>query len=309
MRSTRKQRPAPLRRGDLVAVVATSGVVRPIRLKRGLSSLRRMGLRVLEGPHLYDRWGYLAGQDRDRAAALQEMFCRDEVRGIFCARGGYGAGRMLPHLDLELIRRYPKVFVGSSDVTILHLALTQHAGLVTFHGPMVEPDLSRHNNPLTRRSLQALVLNGRAFEGTIPGRFLSRSARIEGELTGGNLTLVTCSLGTPFAIETKGKVLFLEEVSEEPYRIDRMLTHLKLAGKLDGVRGIVFGEMVRCRARVSLRGFSVTGILSQFARDVEVPCFTTFPSGHGRENVVLPMGGHIALEPQGDRSGRFQLTP
>jgi len=308
MRRTRKKRPMPLRSGDLVAVVATSGAVHPNRLKRGLSSLRRMGLRVLEGPHLYDRWGYLAGRDRDRAAGLEEMFCREEVKGIFCARGGYGAGRMLPHLDLALIRRHPKVFLGSSDVTILHLALTQHAGLVTFHGPMVEPDFSRHNNPLTRRSVRALVLNGRAFEGTIPGRFLSRPARIEGELTGGNLTLVTCSLGTPFAIETKGKVLFLEEVNEEPYRIDRMLTHLKLAGKLEGVRGIVFGEMVRCRARVALRDFSVTGILGRFARDVDVPCFATFPSGHGRENVVLPMGGRIALEPLGEWSARFRLT-
>ncbi len=298
----------PLRSGDLVAVVATSGAVHPKRLKRGLSSLRRMGLRVLEGPHLYDRWGYLAGRDRDRAAALQEMFCREEVKGIFCARGGYGAGRMLPHLDLALIRGHPKVFLGSSDVTILHLALTQRAGLVTFHGPMVEPDFSRHNNLLTRRSVRALVLNGRAFEGTIPGRCLSRPARIEGELTGGNLTLVTCSLGTPFAIETKGKVLFLEDVNEVPYRIDRMLTHLKLAGKLEGVRGIVFGEMVRCRARVALRDFSVTGILGRFARDVDVPCFATFPSGHGRENVVLPMGGRIALEPLGEWSARFRLT-
>ena len=309
MRWTNKQRPRPLRSGDLVAVVATSGVVHPKRLKRGLRSLRRMGLRVLEGPHLYDRWGYLAGRDRDRAAGLQEMFCREEVKGIFCARGGYGAGRILPYLDLALIRRHPKVFLGSSDVTILHLALTQHAGLVTFHGPMVEPDLSRDNNPLTRRSVRALVLNGRAFEGTIPGHFLSRPTRIEGELTGGNLTLVTSSLGTPFAIETKGKVLFLEEVNEEPYRIDRMLTHLRLAGKLEGVRGIVFGEMVRCRARVALRGFSATGILARFARDMDVPCFATFPSGHGRENVVLPMGGRITLEPRGEWSVRFRLRP
>jgi muramoyltetrapeptide carboxypeptidase len=292
-----------------VAVVATSGAVRPKRLKRGLSSLRRMGLRVLESPHLYDRWGYLAGRDQDRAAALQEMFCREDVKGIFCARGGYGAGRILPYLDMKLIRRHPKVFLGSSDVTILHLALTQHAEMVTFHGPMVEPDLNRHNNPLTRRSMRALILDGRAFEGKIPGRFLARPTRIEGELTGGNLTLVTSSLGTPFAIETRGKVLFLEEVSEEPYRIDRMLTHLKLAGKLEGVRGIVFGEMVRCRARVALRGFSVAGVLARFAREEDIPCFATFPSGHGRENVVLPMGGRIMLEPQGERSARFRLAP
>jgi muramoyltetrapeptide carboxypeptidase len=236
------------------------------------------------------------------------MFLREEVKGIFCARGGHGAGRMLPYLDLTQIRRHPKVFLGSSDVTVLHLALNQWAGLLTFHGPMVERDLSRRDNLLTRRSLRALVLNGTAFEGKISGRFLSQPSRIAGELTGGNLTLVTFSLGTPFAIETEGRVLFLEEVNEEPYRIDRMLTQLKLAGKLEGVKGIVFGEMVRCRARSAVAGFSVAGVLARFAREVDIPCFATFPSGHGRENVVLPMGGRITLEAQGGRFASFRLS-
>jgi muramoyltetrapeptide carboxypeptidase len=304
----RKQRPRPLRAGDCVAVVAPSGAVRPRRLERGLASLRRLGLKVLEAPHLYDRWGYLAGRDRDRAADLQEMFARTDVQGIFCARGGYGAGRLLPHLDLAQIRRYPKVFLGSSDVTILHLALTQRVGLVTFHGPMVEPDLGRRNMPLTRRSLRALILRGKAFEGTIRGRFLARPGRIAGELTGGNLTLVAFSLGTPYEIETAGKVLFLEEVNEEPYRIDRLLTQLTLARKLTRITGIVLGEMVRCRARQHLRGFSAAAVLTRFAEEAGVPCFATFPSGHGRENVVLPMGGRIALEPDGRGAARFRLT-
>ena len=302
-----KNRPRPLRPGDCVAVVAPSSPVNPNRLKRGLRALRRLDLQVLEAPHLYDRWGFLAGTDKDRAAALQEMFLREEVTGIFCARGGYGAGRILPYLDLKLIRRHPKVFLGSSDVTILHLALTQRAGLVTFHGPMVEPDFSRGNNPLTHRSLRALILNDTTFEGTIAGRFLARKGRITGELTGGNLSLVTFSLGTPFAIETRGKVLFLEEVNEEPYRIDRMLTHLKLAGKLEGVRGIVFGEMVGCKPRAGPTSFSVTDVLARFAQEVDIPCFATFPSGHGRENVVLPMGGRIALQARSARSASFRL--
>ncbi len=224
-----KKRPRPLRPGDVVAVVAPSSPVVRGRLKRGLRSLERMGLRVLEAPHLYDRWGFLAGADKDRAAALQEMFLQKEVKGIFCARGGYGAGRLLPYLDLDLIRQYPKVFLGSSDVTALHLALTQHAGIITFHGPMVEPGFSQRVRPLTLRSFQTLLVNRGSFEGTISGRFLSRRTMIVGELTGGNLSLVTFSLGTPFAIETKGRVLFLEEVNEEPYRIDRMLTQLRLA--------------------------------------------------------------------------------
>ncbi len=302
-----KNRPRPLRPGDCVAVVAPSSPVNPNRLKRGLRALRRLDLQVLEAPHLYDRWGFLAGTDKDRAAALQEMFLREEVKGIFCARGGYGAGRILPYLDLKLIRRHPKVFLGSSDVTILHLALTQRAGLVTFHGPMVEPDFSRGNNPLTHRSLRALILNDTTFEGTIAGRFLARKGRITGELTGGNLSLVTFSLGTPFAIETRGKVLFLEEVNEEPYRIDRMLTHLKLAGKLEEVRGIVFGEMVGCKPRAGPTSFSVTDVLARFAQEVDIPCFATFPSGHGRENVVLPMGGRIALQARSARSASFRL--
>lgn len=302
-----KQRPRPLRHGDVVAVVAPSSPADPDRLERGLQALRRMGLQVFKAPHLYDRWGFLAGRDKDRAAALQEMFLRDEVKGIFCVRGGYGAGRILPHLDLKGIRRHPKVFVGSSDVTILHLALTQRAGLVTFHGPMVEPGLGRRNNPLTRQSLRALIFNGTAFEGTIPGRFFSRRGTITGELTGGNLSLVTFSLGTPYAVETKGKVLFLEEVNEEPYRIDRMLTQLRLAGKLEGVEGIVFGDMVACNPRKSRSSVSLKDVLARFAQEVNIPCFTAFPSGHGRENVVLPMGGWIALEAQGRRSARFRL--
>lgn len=266
-----------------------------------------MGLDVLEAPHLYDRWGFLAGRDKDRAAALQDMFLRDEVKGIFCARGGYGAGRILPYLDFTLIRRHPKVFVGSSDVTILHLALTQRARLMTFHGPMVEPDFTRRNNPLTHRSLRALLLDGKVFEGTIAGRFLSRRGRITGELTGGNLSLITFSLGTAFAIQTKGKVLFLEEVNEEPYRIDRMLTHLRLAGKLEGIKGIVFGSMVARKPRTPRTGFSISEVLTRFAREGDIPCFATFPSGHGRENVVLPMGGQITLEARGARSARFRL--
>lgn len=303
-----RKRPKPLRQGDVVAVVAPSSPVDLNRLKHGLRALHRMGLQVLEAPHLYDRWGFLAGRDKDRAAAFQEMFLRDEVKGIFCARGGYGAGRILPHLDLKLIRRHPKVFLGSSDVTILHLALTQRAGLVTFHGPMVEPDFSRRNNPLTRQSLRTLVFHGTAFAGTIPGRFLSGRKRITGELTGGNLSLVTFSLGTPYAVETMGKVLFLEEVNEEPYRIDRMLTQLRLAGKLEGLKGIVFGDMVACNPRKPRGSFSLTDVLARFAQETNIPCFTTFPSGHGRENVVLPMGGRIALEGQGRRSARFRLS-
>lgn len=269
--------------------------------------MRRMGFRILEGPHLYDRWGFLAGRDHDRAAALQELFLRREVKGVFCARGGYGSGRLLPYLDLRLIGKHPKVFLGSSDVTILHLALNQQAGLVTFHGPMVEPDFSRRDLPLTLRSLEALVVNGTAFERTIPGRFLWGRGRIEGRLTGGNLTLVTFSLGTPFEIETKGKILFLEEVNEEPYRVDRMLTQLAFSGKLDGVKGIVFGGMINCKPRRGRSSFSLREVLGHFAREVRVPCFATFPSGHGRENVILPMGGWISLAAKGEGRARFRL--
>ncbi|MFQ5989196.1 MAG: LD-carboxypeptidase [Candidatus Methylomirabilales bacterium] len=303
-----KKRPRPLRPGDVVAVVAPSSPVEPGHLRRGLRTLGRMGFQVLEAPHLYDRWGFLAGADKDRAAALHQMFLRREVKGIFCARGGYGAGRVLPYLDLDLIRQHPKVFVGSSDVTTLHLALTQHAGLITFHGPMVETGLSRRDTPLTLRSLRCLILSGTAFERTIPGRFLSQGDNIAGELTGGNLSLVTFSLGTPFAIETKGKVLFLEEVNEEPYRIDRMLTQLRLAGKTEGVKGIVFGQMVGCKPRKGRRTFSVGDVLTRFAQEVNVPCFSTFPSGHGKENVVLPMGGRITLEAHGRGRARFRLS-
>ncbi len=306
MRKTK--RPQPLGPGDVIAVVAPSSPVAPDRLKRGLRRLERMGFQILEAPHLYDRWGFVAGADEDRAAALHEMFARKEVKGIFCARGGYGAGRVLSHLDLDLIRRYPKVFLGSSDVTALHLAFTQHAGFITFHGPMVEPGFSRQVRPLTLRSFLALLVHGNTFGATIPGRFLSRGKRMVGELTGGNLSLVTSLLGTPFAIETQGRVLFLEEVNEEPYRIDRMLTQLRLAGKMEGVKGIVFGQMVACKPRKGAASVPLMDVLARFAREIDVPCFATFPSGHGSENVILPMGGRITLEAQNGGRARFRLS-
>jgi len=179
--------------------------------------------------------------------------------------------------------------------------------LLQMFGPNIDAALETYRNAPRDKDLSGLLTLFGSTERIIH-RFKRRGETMYGYDDRGNLTLVTFSLGTPYAIETRGKVLFLEEVNEEPYRIDRMLTQLVLSGRLDGVRGIVVGEMVGCRARTYVPGCSAAGVVARFARDLDIPCFATFPSGHGRENVVLPMGGRIVLEAEGQESARFHLA-
>ena len=292
-------------------MVAPSGPPARGALRRGLRALERLGpfaLRV--APNVGARWGYLAGPDADRAAGIMTLVTDPGVRGILCARGGYGAGRLLEHLDFSVIRRHPKVFVGSSDVTILLLALLQRARLVVFHGPMVAPDFGLLRSRRTRESFRALLLHpGRRYTVIAAGRWWGRRGPtvLRGPLTGGNLTLVASSLGTPHEIETAGKVLFLEDVNEEPYRVDRMLWQLRAAGKLRGLRGLLYGEFTRCRPAPGRPSRPLAEVLEEYAALANVPCFGPIPAGHRRDNVVLPLGGWVAVRPEGAARARLTL--
>jgi len=231
--------PKLLRQGDTVAIIATSGPCDPERLAKGLEAVKSMGLIpwVMESCH--SRHGFLAGTDDIRLKDLHTAFAAPDVRGIFVARGGYGAARLLPHINYSLIRNNPKVFVGYSDVTALHVAINQRCGFITFHGPMPGVDFSQEIHPLTLESFKRMV-----FEGVAPqlsGVTLT-PGRVTGPIIGGNLSLLAASLGTPFELDTRGKVLFIEEIGEEPYRIDRMFLQLKHAGKLRDAAGILLGD-------------------------------------------------------------------
>jgi muramoyltetrapeptide carboxypeptidase len=289
-------RPAALRPGDTVGVVAPAGPVEPDALEAGCATLLRMGYRPFYLPSILDRDLYFAGSRERRLNELHEMFRRKEVPAIVCARGGYGCNYLLPHLDLELIRRNPKVFVGCSDVTTLLTYLCDAAGLVTFHGPMAAGDFGRPDG-VDERAWFAAVASGEQYQRGFEADEVQPLAKgtAHGLLYGGCLSLLCASLGTPYEIRTQGTILFLEDLNEPPYRIDRMLMHLKLAGKLEGVKGIIFGEMCRCDQR-GAEDYTLQQVVMRVLSDLRVPIAFGLKSGHvSSRNFTLPFGVRAKL--------------
>ena len=225
-------KPVPLRRGGRIGVVAPAGCVDDELLSAGVQALQQDGFQVELAPGVHDRKGYLAGDDEKRARDLEGFFCRPDLDAIFCARGGFGSIQLLPHLTERIYRSHSKIFAGYSDVTILLNWLLQKCGMVTFHAPMVAMDFARG---LTQRSIDHLwgTLTGEKWMWKIEVGEVIRSGKVQAEMLGGCLSVVVTTLGTPYEIDTTGKMLFLEDIGEKPYRVERMLTHLKMAGKLE----------------------------------------------------------------------------
>jgi len=288
--SKKLTRPRKLEKGDAVGVVAPAGPVDPELLEKGLKVLRSMKLEPILGKHVFSRRGYLAGKDEDRADDLMSMFENKDVKAILCARGGYGVNRLLPLLKPNVIRKNPKILVGASDITLLLLYLTRKCSMVAFHGPMVEGNFGQYDMKKTKKQFHDL-LTGQPGGKTLvsPKAGVLRPGVGKGEITGGCLTLLCRSLGTPYEVQTRNKILLIEDVNEAPYRIDGMLWQLKAAGKFRDVKGIVLGEMVNCHPKKS--GNGVTGQYYQEMFDgLSIPIVTNFPIGHGREMWTLPFG-------------------
>ena len=309
--------PSLLRAGDRVAVIATSGPCDIERLACGVQVIKDMGLvpEVMESCYL--RHGYLAGVDDVRLRDLHMAFADPCVKGVFVARGGYGAGRLLSMLDYDLIRYNPKVFVGYSDVTALHIAITQRCGFITFHGPMPAADFGRGVEAFTLGSLKSMVfspLGGagaklRQKDGPIeavlkwndyrsslpinpPGRplFTIVPGYATGPLTGGNLSLLAASIGTPYELDTRGRILFIEETGEDPYRIDRMLLQLKQAGKLSDAGGIILGDF----GPQTLESLHIC--INELIVPEKKPTLAGLAFGHTSPNLTLPVGGIVELD-------------
>ena len=285
--------------GARIAVAAPAGGVDPLCLEAGVQSLRKLGFESVLGEGVTDRLGYLAGTDERRAAELTGFVEDPEIAAIVCARGGYGSVRILDRLDPAVFRRARKPLVGYSDITTLLLWQQRRAGLMGIHGPMLE-----RAEGIPSEAGRALV---RALTGTgAPVRLEGRSLLsgwAEGRLTGGSLTLVTASLGTPWEVDTRGAILMLEEVSEPPYRIDRQLQQLRAAGKLDGLVGVGLGEMVNC-GDDRYPEPDLESILKEILGPLGVPVVCQLPFGHGASNFCWPVGGRAALD--GDR-GELEL--
>jgi muramoyltetrapeptide carboxypeptidase len=293
-------KPPLLQFGDTVGIVAPASNVKRSELEAGCEALRRAGYRPFYLDSILEQDLYFAGSVQRRARELEEMFVRNEVRAIVCARGGYGANYLLQALDLEKIKAHPKIFVGYSDLTTLLTYFLDTAGLVTFHGPMVAKDWA-HEGGVDGASWQAALAGTGAWDLNLnanSGATGLVTGTAEGILYGGCLSILVASLGTPYEINTTGTILFLEDVAAKPFQIDRMLMQLKLAGKFAEVRGIVFGEMRDC-VQTATQGYTLEEVALRVVRDLGVPVAYGVRSGHVTAgNITLPIGVRAALTVQ-----------
>jgi muramoyltetrapeptide carboxypeptidase len=282
--------PMALQRGDTIAIIAPAG---PSNNREGLlktiGTLERLGFRVKYSERIFDATRYLAGSDSDRAEELMGAIEDPEVRAILPLRGGYGCARLIPLLDEGRLRANCKIFMGYSDLTTLHLYFRRRLGWITFHGPMA---LSACLADLPGDQEQNLVslLTDPLFRPSFafPGLEAWAPGTAEGRLTGGCLSLIVASIGTPYEIKTEGKILFLEEIGEDPYRLDRMMTQLRLAGKMEGLAGIILGSFLNCDPEEA--DYTAADALKEIIAREGVPIIANFPAGHARDNWAFPLG-------------------
>ena len=297
-------KPKALKKGDTIGIVApASPTFERTILIRSVKVMEGWGFKVKLGKNVNKKYGYFSGKDWERVGDINEMFRDTKINGIFCLMGGYGSLRLLPYLDYEAIKKNPKVFVGYSDITALHLAIYKKCGVVTFHGPSLA-GFSTMTDYTKKYLLKAIMKNKAIGEVDAspddPWIWTITPGKIEGELVGGNLSMITATLGTPYEIDTKDKILFLEEVDVEPYHFDQMMTHLLLAGKLHQAKGIVIGECIRCVPADFQPGYysslSIEDVLVEIIKPLNIPAIYNLPFGHGENRATLPMGVKAVLD-------------
>ncbi len=310
-KQTERIKPPALKKGDTVGIVAPASYFPREDFEAGCESLRQMGYNPVFCDSIFDRDLYFAGSVERRARELEEMFERPDVKAIVCARGGYGANYLLPSLDVKKIAAHPKIFVGYSDLTSLLTYLCDAAGIVIFHGPMVAKDFAKSAG-VDAASWQAALGGASRWPldfGAESGVQSLVQGSAEGVLYGGCLSMLVASLGTPYEIRTQGTILFIEDVAAKPFQIDRMLMHLKLAGKLIGVRGFIFGEMVGC-TQSPTQGYTLEEVVMRVVGKLGVPVAYGVRSGHvSKGNITLPIGVSALLNAGGSGVALEILEP
>jgi len=290
-------RPAGLRPGDKIALVAPASSFSREAFLAGCDRLRQMGFEPVYSQNIFDRDIYFAGTVERRAHEFQEFWRRDDIAALICVRGGYGSNYLVEKLDYGMIAAQPKILLGSSDITSLLTAIHDRTGLIGFHGPMVAKDIAggTFDEASWRSALQG------ASNWTVPssGIEVLRTGKAAGRLYGGCLSIMVASLGTPFEIQTEDTILFIEDIAEKPFRIDRMLMQLQLAGKLDSVRGFAFGEMLDC-APPKGETYTLQQVILRVLAPYNVPIVYGLKSGHVTSgNITLPIGVQAELEAEG----------
>lgn len=290
-------RPAGLRPGDKIALVAPASSFSREAFLAGCDRLRQMGFEPVYSQNIFDRDIYFAGTVERRAHEFQEFWRRDDIAALICVRGGYGSNYLVEKLDYDMIAAHPKILLGSSDITSLLTAIHDRTGLIGFHGPMVAKDIAggTFDEASWRSALQG------ASNWTVPssGIEVLRTGKAAGRLYGGCLSIMVASLGTPFEIQTEDTILFIEDIAEKPFRIDRMLMQLQLAGKLDSVRGFVFGEMLDC-APPKGETYTLQQVIMRVLAPYNVPIVYGLKSGHVTSgNITLPIGVQAEMKAGG----------
>lgn len=299
-------KPKRLKKGDTVGLIAPGGYILEDALTESIENIEKLGLKPYFTDNILARNGYLGGSDEKRSDDINHMFMNDKVDGIICARGGYGCNRILPMLNYDTIKANPKILVGYSDITALHNAIYTKTGLVTFHGPVATStfnDFSINNfvNVIMEPKDRYIFKHSDDYKkGGDYEVYTIREGKAKGELIGGNLRIVVTLPGTPYDVDFTNKILYLEEIDEKPYRIDRMLTELLLAGKLQQVAGIALGVFRKCDKKVgSQKGektFSLKEVLIDRLYDLGVPVIYGLSFGHIENKYTLPFGINAELD-------------
>lgn len=290
-----------LRPGDTIGLTGPSGAVRTENgVERAINYLKGLGFRVKVGQSCGQVYGYLSGTDRVRAQDVNRMFADDAVDAVFCLKGGYGTPRILDALDYDVVRKHPKLFLGYSDITTMHIAYNQQCELITLHGPMPASDMifESHTAFTAQHFWQAITTTrplGQLKNPDDMALSCLSPGRAAGILCGGNLTLIATSLGTPWEIDTRGKILFIEEIGERTYRVDNLLTQLRLAGKLADCAGVILGDFTDCPVEYPDFGLTLTQIFDDLLPK-DKPVIAGLAAGHGPNKLTLPLGAMCELD-------------
>jgi len=291
-------RPEKLKRGDKAGIIAPASPPDLANLKKAVPFFEEtLGLELVFGKRIENQYGYLAGRDEERADDVMDMFLDPDIKAVFCACGGYGTARIADMLDYDIIRRNPKIFWGYSDITYLHTAIRQRAGLVTFHGPMLASDIGKKEvHSQTKHSFKQLFSGDKlCYTEALNELDVLVEGKAGGELVGGNLCLITSSLGTKNELDTDGKILFIEDVHEEPRNIDRYLNQLWNAGKLQKIAGLVIGDFSDGEPERA-KTLTLEEVLNHYAALIGKPAMSGFMIGHCDPHFAIPLGTSATID-------------
>jgi len=295
--------PPALKQGDTIGIIAPAGPITEAQANIAIQKIRQAGYIAKSAEGLCNTYGYLAGSDESRANQINSMFADKNVKAIICARGGYGTSRILDMIDYDLIASNPKIIGGYSDITALLTAIYKKTGLITFHSSMLVPD----DNAYTRNSMWNIFSNGTRGHiiacnnneqdeaPTITISPKSNKSKCQGTLVGGNLCLLDSLLGTKYDISLHNKILFIEEINEPPYKIDRMLTHLRMSKNLNGLAGLIIGKLKGCEAQGN-HSLPLNDVINDFCKDLNIPIVANFSFGHVKSRCTLPIGARVELD-------------